>query len=67
VQALQKQGSFQAFIDNSVAAALWQPDGTNNGTAANTLIASMLQQVLGAYQTPGAQDGAATGGTSAVG
>jgi len=52
LQALQKQGDFQSFMNDSLAAALLQPaTGVSSGTAANTLINNMLQQVLGAYQT----------------
>jgi hypothetical protein len=66
LQAMQKQGDFQAFFNDSVAAALLQPaDGMNSGTSANTLIDDMLQQVLGAYRTPGASSNA--GGTTAFG
>jgi hypothetical protein len=65
VQALQKQGNFQAFINESVVASLLEPDGTTGGTAANTLIDNMLQQVLGAYQAPGTSLSAS--GTSVVG
>lgn len=55
VKALQKQGDFQSFLNDSVAAALLQPaDGTTSGTSANTLINNMLQQVLGAYQASSA-------------
>ncbi|MGA3076364.1 MAG: hypothetical protein ABSG56_22055 [Bryobacteraceae bacterium] len=66
VQALQQQGNFQAFLSDSMAAALLQPaDGASSGTAANTLIDNMLQQVLGAYQTQSASSNA--GGTSVLG
>lgn len=52
LQALQKQGNFQSFLNNSIAVAVLQPiDGASSGEAANTLINNMLQQVLGAYQT----------------
>jgi hypothetical protein len=67
VQALQKQGSFQSFLNESVVATLLQPsDGGSSGAAANTLINNMLQQVLGAYQTQSAGS-PGTSGTSAVG
>jgi hypothetical protein len=66
VQALQQQGNFQAFLSDSMAAALLQPaDGASSGTAANTLIDNMLQQVLGAYQTQSASSNAS--GTSVLG
>jgi len=66
LQALQKQGNFQAFFSNSLAAALLQPaDGMNSGTATTTLVNNMLQQVLGAYQTHGTSSNA--GGTNVVG
>jgi hypothetical protein len=68
VQALLKQGDFQSFFNNSIAGALLQPaDGTSSGTAANTLMTNMLQEVLGAYRTqstPGSSNG---GGTSVLG
>jgi hypothetical protein len=68
LQALQKQGDFQAFFNDSMAAALLQPaDGANSGTAANTLINNMLQQVLGAYQTQSSQPNANTGSTNVSG
>jgi len=55
LQALQKQGDFQSFFNDSIAVALLQPaDGISSGTAANTLVDNMLQQVLGAYQTQSA-------------
>jgi hypothetical protein len=51
MQALQKQGDFQSFFNNSVAAALLQPaDAVNSGTAMSTLVNDMIQQVLGAYK-----------------
>ena len=54
LHAMQRQGNFQAFLSDSMAAALLQPaDGASSGTAADTLIDNMLQQVLGAYQTHG--------------
>ncbi len=66
VQALQKQGNLQGFINESVVATLLQPaDGASSGTAANSLMTNMLQQVLGAYQAPGTSS--STSGTSAVG
>src|ERR1022692_1667135 len=68
LQALQKQGDFQSFMNDSMAAALLQPaDGTNSGTAANTLISNMLQQVLGAYQTQSSQGSSTAGSTSVSG
>jgi hypothetical protein len=64
MQAMAKQGNFQAFINDSMAVALLLPsDGSSTGTDANTLINNMLQQVLGAYQTPTAP----VTGTTAVG
>lgn len=66
VQALQKEGSFQSFFNDSVAAALLQPaDGTNSGIAASTLVSNMLQQVLGAYQSSGTSSNSS--GTSVSG
>jgi len=66
LQAMQSQGNLVSFMNDSLAAALLQPaDGTSSGTAANTLINNMLQQVLGAYQTPSASS--STAGTSASG
>ena len=66
LQAMQHQGNFQAFLSDSVGAALLQPaDGASSGTAANTLIDNMLQQVLGAYQTQGASSN--SGGMSVLG
>ena len=66
LQAIQQQGNFQAFLSDSMAATLLQPaDGASSGTAANTLIDNMLQQVLGAYQTQSASSN--TSGTSVVG
>lgn len=66
VRSLEQQGNFQAFLNDSMATALLQPaDGATSGTAANTLIDNMLQQVLGAYQTQSASSN--SGGTSAVG
>jgi hypothetical protein len=65
LRALQQQGNFQAFLSDSMAAALLQPaDGASSGMAANTLIDNMLQQVLGAYQTQSASSNA--GGTSVL-
>jgi len=58
VQSLEQQGNFQAFLNDSLATALLQPaDGATSGMAANTLINNMLQQVLGAYQTPSTPGG----------
>lgn len=52
MKALQKQGDFQSFFNNSVASALLQPaDAVNSGTAMSTLVNDMIQQVLGAYKT----------------
>ncbi len=52
LQALQKQGNFQSFFNNSMAVALLDPvDGASTGFDANSLVTNMLQQVLGAYQT----------------
>jgi hypothetical protein len=66
VQALQKQGNFQSFFNDSIAAALLEPaDGVSGGMAANTLIDNMLQQVLGAYQAQGTSSN--SGGASVVG
>lgn len=68
LQALQKQGDFQSFYSDSIAAALLQPsDGVNSGTAASTLIDNMLQQVLGAYQSQTAQPAANTRGAGSIG
>jgi hypothetical protein len=51
LQALEQQGDFLNFLNNSVAEALLQPaDSTDTGAASSTLINNMLQQVLGAYQ-----------------
>lgn len=51
VNALQKQGNIKELLNNSVAAALLQPaNGVDSGTAMSTLVNSILQQVLGAYQ-----------------
>jgi len=53
LQALQKQGDFREFVNDSMAAALWEPaTGINSGFAPSTLVNNMLEQVLGAYQTP---------------
>jgi len=49
LQALQKQGDLQAYLSNSVAAALLQPAPGSSSTDSATLINNMLQQVLGAY------------------
>jgi hypothetical protein len=63
IKALAQQGNFQAFINNSMAAALLQPsDGASSGQSPNTLINNLLQQVLAAYQTsttPGSTTSAA--------
>jgi len=68
VQALQKQGDFQSFMNASVGALLLQPaDGTSSGTAANTLMNNMLLEVLGAYQTQSTPDSSIAGGTSLFG
>ena len=67
LQALQKQGDFQSFMNDSLAAALLEPaDGASSGTAANTLINNMLQQVLGAYQTQSTPDSSNASGTSSA-
>ncbi len=44
LQALQKQGDFQAFLNQSMGSALLQLpiDGVNSGTPANTLINNLL-------------------------
>jgi len=68
LQALEQQGDFQEFFNNSMAAALLQPaDGASSGTAANTLIDNMLQQVLGAYQTQSTPGSSNAGATSVSG
>ena len=68
LQAMQQQGNFQAFLNDSMASALLQPaDGASSGTSANTLIDNMLQQVLGAYQTQSTPNNSSVGGTSVVG
>jgi hypothetical protein len=68
LQALQQQGNFQAFLSDSMVTTLLQPaDGASSGTAANTLIDNMLQQVLGAYQTQSTPGSSRGGGTSVVG
>jgi hypothetical protein len=51
LQALQRQGDLKAFLNNSVAAALLQPTTAGGSTDSTALINSMLQQVLGTYQT----------------
>lgn len=51
VKAIEQQGNFKSFFNDSLAAALLQPaTGVNSGTPATTLINNMLQEVLGAYQ-----------------
>ena len=52
LQAIEQQGNFQAYLNDSVAAALFQPvtGMDNSGASSATLIQNMLQQVLGAYQ-----------------
>jgi len=66
LQALQTQGNFKAFFNDSMAEALLQPaSGTDSGTATTTLVDNMLQQVLGAYHTPSASS--STGATSVSG
>jgi len=68
LQALQKQGDFQAFFNDSIAAALLQPDnGVNSGTATTTLVNNLLQEVLGAYQGQSTQGSPSGGGTSVLG
>lgn len=65
LQALQKQGDFQEFFNDSMAAALLQPaSGIDSGTAPATLVNNMLQQVLGAYQeqSPGTSTGKSISG-----
>ena len=60
-QALQKQGDFQSFMNNSIAAALLQPaDGINSGTTTTTLVNNMLQEVLGSYQAQTTLGGASS-------
>lgn len=53
IQAIESQGDFEAYLNNSMALALLQPAGTTDPatTDSATLISNMLQQVLGAYQT----------------
>lgn len=51
IQAMRRQGNFQAFLNNSVAAALLQPTTAGSNVDSTTLVNSMLQQVLGAYQS----------------
>jgi hypothetical protein len=66
MQALQQEGGFQAFFNESMAAALLQPaDAASSGLASSTLISNMLQQVLGAYQSSGTSSN--TPGTSVSG
>jgi len=61
IKALAQQGNFQAFINNSMAAALLQPaDGASSGQSPNTLVNNLLQQVLAAYQTSTAPGGSTT-------
>src|SRR6202167_276436 len=68
LQAMQKQGDFQAFFNESMVSTLLQPaDGVNSGTPATTLINNMLEQVLGAYQTQSAPGSTNSGGTSVLG
>jgi regulatory protein YycI of two-component signal transduction system YycFG len=69
VKALQQQGNFQNFFNNSLAVALLQPDSstTSSGTDANSLVNNMVQQVLAAYQTTTAQSNSATGGAQLTG
>ncbi|HTT63916.1 MAG TPA: hypothetical protein VMG35_18820 [Bryobacteraceae bacterium] len=68
LQALQQQGDFQNFFNNSLAAALLQPaDGINSGTPTTTLVDNMLQEVLGAYQMQSTPSSTTAGGTSVVG
>jgi hypothetical protein len=63
LQALQKQGDFQAFLNQSIGSAPLQPaDGVNSGTPANTLINNLLTQVLAAYQTQASPGSASAGG-----
>ena len=50
LQAMQQQGDLQAYLSNSVAAALLQPTASGGPDSA-TLIDNMLQQVLGAYNS----------------
>ena len=53
LQAMEQQGNFQAYMNDSLAAALLQPateTDTTSGASSATLIQNMLQQVLGAYQ-----------------
>jgi hypothetical protein len=58
LQALQKQGDFQSFFNDSLATALLQPaTGIDTGTAMSTLVNNMLQQVLGAYQAQSTSPG----------
>ena len=51
LQAIARQGDLRAYLNNSVAAALLQPATSGGSTDANALINSMLQQVLGTYQS----------------
>ena len=68
LQAIQKQGDFQGFMNYSVAAAVLQPaNGINSGTATTTLVNNMLQQVLGAYQTQSSPGSSNAGSTSVAG
>jgi len=53
LQAMEQQGNFQAYMNDSLAAALLQPatqTDTTSGLSSATLIQNMVQQVLGAYQ-----------------
>jgi len=69
IQAIESQGDFQAYLSNSMALALLQPAGTTDPTTTDsaTLISSMLQQVLGAYQTQAAPTAPAASGVSVLG
>jgi hypothetical protein len=65
LQALQQQGDFQQFFNESIAGSLLQPsNGVNSGAAASTLIDNLLEQVLGAYQTQSAPAISHAGSTS---
>jgi len=55
-QAIERQGALQAFLNNSVAAALLQPTllqptTAGSNTDSTTLVNCLLQQAIGAYQT----------------
>ncbi|HUE23956.1 MAG TPA: hypothetical protein VMQ86_19915 [Bryobacteraceae bacterium] len=68
LQAMQKQGDFQSFFNESMASTLLQPaDGINSGTPATTLINNLLEQVMGAYQTQSAPGAQTSGSTSVLG